>query len=302
MKTYYSLVSLWDMIQFDARKLLDHTNNLQAQQVTLSAGMVPGGRGYAIMLPTLVVMRAGVVELRDMCRELDMRTACLSAERLLEVLDAVAASKQAPLQFGDTAMTICTPDEPTTTLLNGRLIELNGRILDELGASKFLQLNTQEAEFFSPGSPLFGPIVAQKFPSLTYDITEAGKCLALGRSTASAFHSIRCLEAGFAAIWRCVGVPDPLTGVERNWSNRLRKVEAQLEVRWPTKTGRMTGDAKFFDEVVGAITAMQNPYRNSTMHLDSIYTEADAQLLFGLVKGIIQKIASRMDEKGESPA
>lgn len=43
---------------------------------------------------------------------------------------------------------------------------------------------------------------------------------------------------------------------------------------------------------------MQNPYRNSTMHLDSVYTEDDARMVFNLVRGLIQKIASRMDENG----
>jgi hypothetical protein len=101
-----------------------------------------------------------------------------------------------------------------------------------------------------------------------------------GSRTAGAFHSIRCLEAGFAAIWRCVGVNDPISGFERNWSNRLGRVQAQMEAKWPAKSGRMAGDARFFDGAVGAMVAMQNPYRNNTMHFDAIYTEEDARLIF----------------------
>src|SRR4051795_7608402 len=60
--------------------------------------------------------------------------------------------------------------------------------------------------------------VQQTLPSLEYEISETGKCLALGRSTASVFHSIRCLEASIRALARCLRLPDPTTGAERNWN------------------------------------------------------------------------------------
>ena len=60
----------------------------------------------------------------------------------------------------------------------------------------------------------------------------------------------------------------------------------------------MTGDAKLFDEAFGMVAAMANPYRNATMHLDSVYTLEDAKHVVELVKGFMKKIASRMDENG----
>jgi hypothetical protein len=90
-------------------------------------------------------------------------------------------------------------------------------------------------------------------------------------------------------------------GVDRSWHNMLRAIRKKMDERWPA-SGRMSGDGKFFDELSGTFSGMQNPYRNSTAHLDKIYTEEDARELFIIVKGTMTKIASRMDEDGDPKA
>jgi hypothetical protein len=82
---------------------------------------------------------------------------------------------------------------------------------DELKSKTMLSLTYAEAQTFNEEKP-FGENVSIKFPSLIYEINEGTKCLALGRSTASAFHSIRCLEGGIRAISRCLKIPDPTKG------------------------------------------------------------------------------------------
>jgi hypothetical protein len=60
----------------------------------------------------------------------------------------------------------------------------------------------------------------------------------------------------------------------------------------------MSGDGEFFDNAFAALAAMQNPYRNSTMHLDQKYTSEEASHIFEVVGGFMKKLASRMDEDG----
>lgn len=183
-------------------------------------------------------------------------------------------------------------------LMANAIYDLQSRIHDELKSNYFLSLSWSEKEFYEPKEPLFGKDVAENFPSIVYEIDQAGKCYACNLTTSSAFHSIRCLEAGIRALARCLDIPDPTKGSERNWSNLKRAIGAKIEEKWPAKTGRIDGDAKIFDEVFGALSAMQNPYRNSTMHLDAVYTAPEALHIFEMVKGLMQKISSRMDENG----
>ena len=168
----------------------------------------------------------------------------------------------------------------------------------ELQTRKLFVLSDDESGYYEQKSPLFGAEAAAKFPSISYDVDEAGKCLALNRSTASAFHTIRCLEAGIRALTRCLGMPDQTKGSDRNWSNILRKITEELDKRWPKAT-RISGDGQKFEEIVAVLAALQNPYRNATMHLDRKYTEDEAKHLLVVIGGLMRAIASRMDENGD---
>lgn len=177
--------------------------------------------------------------------------------------------------------------------------ELGNRIVDALKGRFALLMSEEEAELFDPLNPLFGDEVATKFSSIVYEIDESAKCLALGRSTASAFHSIRSLEAAIRAISRCLSIPDPTRAADRNWGAMLKKINAEIERRWPGSSNRISGDGAFFDGSYAALAAMQNPYRNSTMHLDQKYTLDEAHHIMEIVKGFMKKIALRMDEDGQ---
>jgi len=172
---------------------------------------------------------------------------------------------------------------------------------DELMGRTFFEMNAVEKSLYEDRAP-FGDDVASKFASVSYDIEEASKCLALGRSTASAFHSIRCLEAGIRVISRCLGISDPTKGVDRSWFKLLSAVKGQIDKKWPTTKDRLSGDGRYFEEAHAVLAAMQNPYRNATMHFDNKYTEAEAKHIFEIVKGFMTKLASRCDEDGTPKA
>jgi hypothetical protein len=140
------------------------------------------------------------------------------------------------------------------------------------------------------------------FPIIEYEVEECSKCLALGRSTASAFHSIRCLEAGIRAISRCLSIPDPARASDRNWGQMLNAIKTEIDRRWPGSSTRMSGDGEFFDSAYAALAAMQNPWRNATMHLDQKYTPDEAMHVMHVVMGFMRKLAFRMDENGEQKA
>jgi hypothetical protein len=179
------------------------------------------------------------------------------------------------------------------------LVNLSETLRRELQSVMVFSLDASRASFYEAKKPLFGSAVDKQFPSVAYEIDQAGKCYACDLTTASVFHSIRSMEAGIRAMARCLGIPDPTKGKDRNWSNVSRSINAEMEKRWPASTGRMSGDGQIFDKLYGAISGMQNPYRNETMHLDAKYTASEALHIFELVKGLMQKIASRMDENGD---
>lgn len=64
----------------------------------------------------------------------------------------------------------------------------------------------------------------------------------------------------------------------------------------------MSGDGRFLEEAYAALAAMQNPWRNATMHLDQIFTAEAAHDLFRLAGGFMRRIADRIDENGDPKA
>jgi hypothetical protein len=178
------------------------------------------------------------------------------------------------------------------------LEQIRSRLFDELGATYLLSLNKREQLLFAPQEPLLGAEVEVKFPSLRYEVEETGKCLALGRSTAAAFHAIRCLEGGIRAISRCLGIPDPTKGSERSWHKMLAKIKDAINKHWPASSDRMSGDGEQFENLYASLSAMQNPWRNATMHLDQKYTLEEANEVLVIVRRFMRQLASRCDETG----
>jgi bisphosphoglycerate-independent phosphoglycerate mutase (AlkP superfamily) len=71
---------------------------------------------------------------------------------------------------------------------------------------------------------------------------------------------------------------------------------------WYYTADRMSRDGRIFEEAYAALAAMQNPWRNATMHLDQKYTVEEARNVFDVVGGSMRKLASRMDEDGSPKA
>jgi hypothetical protein len=224
----------------------------------------------------------------------------LHAEALLRDLHAEIAKLDLPstLISLERLMTRMRPDIPQKSLYNS-IVEIRGRLFDDIGGSYLLALSARERGFYEPSEPLFGLAVSGQFPTLQYEIDEAGKCLALERSTAAAFHGIRCMEGGIRGIARCLGIPDPTRASNRTWGKVLGSIKDAIDKKWPDKNARLSGDSEFFDDAYAALAAMQNPWRNSTMHLDQKYTQEEALHIFEVIKGFMKKVASRLDEDGK---
>lgn len=184
---------------------------------------------------------------------------------------------------------------------NNIFFEVSGRFREELDLCVTHVVDRSLVDAYKNAESIYGEDALKQFPSLSHDFEETGKCLALGRSTASVFHATRCLEAALRAISRCLGIPDPIKGADRNWSKVLQKIQDEINDRWP-KPERVSGDGVFFEKLHATLFAMQNPYRNATMHLEATYTESEARDAVMLIASIIKQIAMRLDENGDPKA
>lgn len=286
--THRQLWSLWELMQrFDASAFLEISNYLmQLHQI------MQRDRSVNFPVREFETLNRRVAEITEQLKGMELDAAEISAARLLDILGKGKQKDDGTVGFS-------IDDSNSIEHFSADIV---ARARDQLQARMLFFIPMSAKDLYAQPRPLFGDDVASKFPSVAYEIDESGKCLALDRSTGSAFHSIRCLEAGIRAISRCLGIPDPTRASDRSWFKLLKAIKDELDRRWPGSSTRLSGDGRFFEEAYAALAAMQNPYRNSTMHLDQKYTVDEARHIFEVVKGFMMKLAARCGEDGEPKA
>lgn len=79
-------------------------------------------------------------------------------------------------------------------------------MLDELDGRYFLLVHTEREHYYRQPDALFGDEVNKVFGGDTgEDISEAGKCYALGRYTATVFHLMRAMERAIHVLSEKLG-------------------------------------------------------------------------------------------------
>jgi hypothetical protein len=102
---------------------------------------------------------------------------------------------------------------------------IDSRLRDELEETHLFVVSADNAKYLDESKPLFGDDVSSKFPSASYDIEEAGKCLALRRSTACVTHLMRALEPVLGVLAGKLSVPTD----RANWHNIIDRIEAKIK-------------------------------------------------------------------------
>lgn len=267
---------------YEATRLMQHTlTYVEATNATSHTAMADGG---VTIKP--ITDRTALKIMRERNAQLRASLEVLGANITLMVLDEFDADLHGPY--------------PTYESLMVHSKDVSKTLRRELTQTKLLALNSQERLWFDPPEPLFGaPFVVQFNTHGAFELEEASKCLALGRPTAAVFHLMRLLEVGIGALSLCLSIPDPIKPAERNWGVILRRImEDGIKMKWPNAADRMSGDGKLFEELHASLDAVKNPFRNATMHVESKYTDAEAQHILALVKGFMMKLAGRCDEGG----
>jgi hypothetical protein len=169
---------------------------------------------------------------------------------------------------------------------------LQGRFEDELRRTFLYRIERKKAILYET-SNLFGEAVLQRFPSTTFDIEEAGKCLASDRNTACVMHLMRVVEIGLRAIAMFLGI-DPKNA---SWGNLIRQIDERLK---QNQSPRMSQSMRhFLSGALPHLNGVRIAWRDRVMHVDKMYDEQRAQDIFNNVSSLMRYLAEHLDENGE---
>lgn len=243
----------------------------------------PGTQG-TVMVENIEIFDQGLPHLAELFDQMDMP---LSKRHIGTILNAKNLGQQ--YQISD-----------LINVINIIYASVHG----ELDGRLFLGIHPSSAKYYSSPEAIFGSDVLAKFPSISYEIDEAAKCLALERHTASVFHLMRVMERCIFAIRMCLGLPDPVKLGDRNWGTILSRIKDEMERRNKSVPPQwlISKDRSLFDDLYASLVAVKNAWRDPTMHVENMYVEENAAHILLTVKALTKKIASRMDENGLPPA
>lgn len=158
--------------------------------------------------------------------------------------------------------------------------------IDDLESRMFLALSQREAAEFK-GPRVGWERIISAFKDSVRDIEEAGKCLALGRSTAAVFHLMRVIEHGLLSFAGSLGVDSAVP----SWDGILKKCDAEIVKRWPERSPEFKANREFYARATSALRAVQHAWRNPTMHVEGTYTIEQAREVLTTVQMFMNLMA-----------
>ena len=182
------------------------------------------------------------------------------------------------------------------------LEDLQGRIRDELAMKVVWCVDSHQYRLIQE-SHLWGEEVGHSFPSAAHDLEEAGKCLALDRSTACVFHLMRIMELGLRLLSESLN--DPRLDPKRNpsWDTILKKCREELDKPLHERAPEWRADEPFFSGAAARLLAVKDAWRNPTMHVgNSKYTEGEALDVFNHVAAFMRHLATKLKEEPATDA
>ncbi|RZT95299.1 HEPN domain-containing protein [Rivibacter subsaxonicus] len=151
----------------------------------------------------------------------------------------------------------------------------------ETEARAILVLSPDKAALYERDEPHFGPEVAASFPSAAEDIEEAGKCLALGRSTAAVFHLMRAMEIAVRAMATKLGIAK----IDLPWGPLLSDINKEIEAL-PKGAARDQ-----WSQSSTHLYHVKQAWRNEVMHPKATYTDEQATEVFAAVRSFMRHLA-----------
>lgn len=211
----------------------------------------------------------------------------LAASRALGLKASEAAANRAVKESVD-----LLPQPYLNAHTLGRLISLTEHLVqtfgDEIEGRSFFVMPAAHSKYFT-NDQAFGADVEDAFPSASFDISEAAKCRAFGRWTASVMHLMRVMEVGLASLAKHYDLVH-----DANWNQIINQIEART--REVGKRSHGVEAEQWAAEAATHLRFVKNAWRNHAMHPLEKYDEERAVLIFENCRSFMQHLAEKLAE------
>jgi hypothetical protein len=252
----YHLVSLWDMLRFYADRFLGINHALDMMRFEFTANGLRH-HDFSENGKDRAGLEAFLRLLHTMLSELHLP---MSAKQALHCLKSFEYADRVDDKLCD------------------ETFALYRRIKDEFENQLFFMIPPNKASLYESGATFFDKRASDRFPDLLYDMDEACKCYALGRTTACVFHLMRIMERGVQVFGDLLGVTST---AEKVWQTIIGDIRKAVEKKYPD---RKQVERIKYENVLAHLETIKIAWRNPTMHPKNTYTEEEAEGIIHAVK------------------
>jgi hypothetical protein len=292
----YQLISWWDIMkQFTFGRLYKIGSSLERAKFQY---LPPVERGNFVILSQKETMteqdKSDLITflqyIEDECKRSGLRYSAQAANEFKKEMSNIDIKKFNTI---------------TANRIAARLEEVDHSIEREMKLHLFMYIPPDRAEYCQSWGeneraeqggeiPLFGNAVKDKFPSVDYDVNEAGNSFAVARYTGCVFHLMRILEVGLRELAKRFNVPAD----HSNWNPIIENIERKIkEIRNdPNKPPNWKEDEEFYSQAASHFRVFKDAWRNYTMHARGKYTEDEAEIIMMNVRAFMQKLTTRISE------
>ncbi len=269
----YGLVSLWDMLDVYASTFIDAASALSGL-IIRAEQKSPADRKKPLKIGNERSLVISILsDFHSTCEALGARVTAATVE---EIASGIRRGKI------------------TWVKVEEHIKSLGAGLHVELGAVKLFALHPDEQRFYADALQMFGTKATTAFPSTIPEIDEAGKCLALGRTTAAIFHLMRIVEVALRSLRGPLGITEP----NPSWNTVIRKLDKELKLDPRQRT--LKADVPFLEGVSAQMHAVNRAWRTRAMHVDMSFSLENARDIFSATKSLMQHLATQLSESSPS--
>jgi hypothetical protein len=171
--------------------------------------------------------------------------------------------------------------------VQNRAANLKQRLFDELKNEFYLQVDRAEVQFYGQDA-LFGADVATKLKDATYDVKNAGNCLALQQPTACVLHLQRAMESALRQMGSKLKVK---INPKDTWGAILNNIDPKIKAM-PEKTEIQKRKRERWAEARANLFHVKQAWRDNSMHGKQRYDRPHAYSIFMAVRAFMTHLAS----------
>jgi hypothetical protein len=186
--------------------------------------------------------------------------------------------------------------EPSLQTLIANLQFFNTVLEDELKRRIFLFIVPEDANLFN--NPIASvPLTFSNYPSARHDISEAGRCHALGCYTASVYHSMAIAQHGLHALANHLGVSFPFSLNLAEWQSVISGIETKIKpMREGPRTNEKDNLISFYSECAAQFRYFKDAWRNHVCHMREVYDRDQSHSILLHVRDFMEKLSTRIKE------